>query len=44
MQKSLGTQNAGKEGADFFGILTLLHEIDPPLKLNSKNILSYAIF
>ena len=44
MQKIMGAQNAGNEGAANFLDFDLFALNQPPLKLNSKNILFYAIF
>ena len=40
----MGAQNAGNEGAANFLDFDLFALNQPPLKLNSKNILFYAIF
>ena len=44
MQNLLGVQNAGNEGAAKILDFDLFSQNRPPLKLNSKNILSYGIF
>ena len=44
MQNLLGVQNAGYEGAAKILDFDLYSQKRPPLKLNSKNILCYAIF